>query len=535
VPIIRQEQQERVCPECGGRIKYIYADIRPVFSEEARLLEILKDKHGEYIGRSVWANHSNYIVDGEKLNLSVEEIKAADSEQARAQCLTDEDAMRFDSVIKEKYIDRFIFINKEHLDEIVGEAVDYIKEEAKSATNMVVSFSGGKDSTAVSALVMQALGREDIRHIFADTTLELDNTYTYIEEYKRHYPLMPFNVGRNEEDFYKAADEIGAPAVKCRWCCTMYKTGPVNRVFEELFASKKVLTFYGVRKSESVSRSKYSRTEDREDTLKIAGQRLASPIFHWRDCEVWLYILAYNVPFNRSYRKGFTRVGCFNCPNTTARADFMAKLTMPEKSKKWRDFLLGFAQKIGKPNFEEYVDGGFWKTRRGGNGMKTAADVKIKQTNCTTEEYAKVYEINKPIEDWFYDLFKPLGIVSKTLGRKLIGEVLVLDMQTKMPIISIQPFKSDYEHSVKILILNVKNAYALERKIGYQIRKYNACKRCLKCEAVCRSGAIAIKDGTYSIDDGKCSRCQMCVMNKYLVGGCLMTVFLKTREDYTHD
>jgi len=231
VPVLRQETQERKCPDCGGRVRYAYADIRPVFSEETRLLEILKDKHGEFVGRSVWANHSNYIVDGEKLNLSVEEIKAANADEVREQCLSEEEADRLDSVVKEKYIDRFIAINKAHLDEIVEEAVCYIKEEAKNAANMVVSFSGGKDSTAVSALVMQALGREDIRHIFADTTLELDNTYTYIEEYKRHYPLMPFNVGRNEEDFYEAAEEIGAPSVNLRWCCTMFKTGPVNRVF----------------------------------------------------------------------------------------------------------------------------------------------------------------------------------------------------------------------------------------------------------------------------------------------------------------
>ena len=145
-----------------------------------------------------------------------------------------------------------------------------------------------------------------------------------------------------------------------------------------------------------------------------------------------------------------------------------------------------------------------------------------------------MYELNKPISDWFYDLFKPLGKVSKMLGRKLIGEVLVLDMQSNMPIISIQPFKSEYEHSVKILIMNVKSAYALWRKIGYQIVKYNACKRCLKCEAVCKKGAITIKNGVYGVDDEKCSRCQMCVTSKYLTGGCLMTAYLRTRTDYNY-
>jgi len=205
---------------------------------------------------------------------------------------------------------------------------------------------------------------------------------------------------------------------------------------------------------------------------------------------------------------------------------------MPKKSKRWYNFLFDFAKNIGAD--EDYVINRGWRTRHGGNGMKTAADVKIKQTNCTTEENAKVYELNKPLDDWFYDLFKPLGKVSKTLGRKLIGEVLVLDKQSNMPIISIQPFKSEHEYSVKIMTLNVEGAHALQRKIKYQIVKYNACKRCLKCEAVCKTGAITIRGGIYAIDDNKCTRCQICVTSKYLEGGCLMTRYLRTRMDYNY-
>ena len=54
---------------------------------------------------------------------------------------------------------------------------------------------------------------------------------------------------------------------------------------------------------------------------------------------------------------------------------------MPEQSKKWRDFLIDFARKIGKPDPEVYVDTGKWKARQGGNGLVSANDVKIKFTN----------------------------------------------------------------------------------------------------------------------------------------------------------
>jgi phosphoadenosine phosphosulfate reductase len=49
---------------------------------------------------------------------------------------------------------------------------------------MFVSFSGGKDSSVVSDLVMRALGRADILHIFGDTTLEFPETFQYMDQYK---------------------------------------------------------------------------------------------------------------------------------------------------------------------------------------------------------------------------------------------------------------------------------------------------------------------------------------------------------------
>ena len=48
---------------------------------------------------------------------------------------------------------------------------------------------------------------------------------------------------------------------------------------------------------------------------------------------------------------------------------------MPKESKEWREFLIQFAKKIGKPDAAEYVDSGAWKARQGGNGLAAAGDV----------------------------------------------------------------------------------------------------------------------------------------------------------------
>lgn len=67
-------------------------------------------------------------------------------------------------------------------------------------------------------------------------------------------------------------EDIGPPARMMRWCCSMFKTGPITRTLNSLFKNQQILTFYGIRKSESVSRSKYNRIEDDAGSVKIQKQ-----------------------------------------------------------------------------------------------------------------------------------------------------------------------------------------------------------------------------------------------------------------------
>ena len=81
---------------------------------------------------------------------------------------------------------------------------------------------------------------------------------------------------------------------------------------------------------------------------------------------------------------------------------------------------------------------------------------------------------------------------------------------------------------MKIKVLNVANYEAVQRMVSYQVRKFNACRKCLKCESVCKFGAISIANGAYQINESRCRRCKACMSAKYLDGGCLMDRYLKT-------
>ena len=308
----------------------------------------------------------------------------------------------------------------------------------------MLSFSGGKDSTVTADVVTKALSNPSLVHIFGNTTLEFPSTYDYVKRFRAEHPHAIFETAVNDEQvFSEVCEDIGPPTRMMRWCCSMFKTGPITRVLNGLYRNQQILTFYGIRKVESVARSNYDRVTENTESVKIQKQTVASPIFFWKDIDIWLYLLAEKVDFNDAYRLGYDRVGCWCCPNNNQRAQFLSRIYMKERSEKWRDFLIGFARKIGKPDPEVYVDSGAWKARQGGNGLAAAGDVKIRFTNCTAEDNAKNYSLVRPFDDELVGMFAPFGKISCELGRKLLNEVIILDIKTNVPIISLQPFKVD--------------------------------------------------------------------------------------------
>jgi len=533
-PIIKEANRVdiEICPLCNGKISYMSSDLRPVFPEERLLLEVLLGEPLAFKEKSVWVSNNRYYIDGEVKAIPTSIYKILDVRNivlSMEEYKSENDYSFFNDIIQ-----KFLLANRDRLNYLIDEGTRFIRETAEDypRENIVISFSGGKDSTVTADLTVRALSDPSLVHIFGDTTLEFPLTVEYAQRFRENNPKAIFKIAKNkEQDFYSVCEDIGPPARMLRWCCSMFKTGPITRVLNSLYRDTNILTFYGIRKSESVSRSKYNRVEDDAEAVKIQKQKVASPIFFWKDIDVWLYILGEDIDFNDAYRLGYDRVGCWCCPNNNERAQFLSRIYMPEQSKKWRTFLIDFAKKIGKHDPEVYIDSGKWKARQGGNGVSAAEDVKIRFTNCTVEDNAKVYKLSRSIDDSFVGMFVPFGKIAKELGRKMIDETIILDTKTNIPIISIQPVSQDgYDFAVKIKTMNVEKHDDLQRMIGYQIRKYNACRKCLKCESLCKYGAITIRGEDYRINPDKCRHCKMCVTAKYLDGGCMMDKYLRTKE-----
>jgi len=523
---------DNICPTCGREAKYISTDIRPVFPEENMLISIvLHDDPKFYQEASVWYGGGSYIVNGKKIRLSVTKINKYPIDIVnKIKKKYNEFSGRLNYHFFNVYIHRFIDANKNRYNYITDEATSFVQQylDKYSIEDMMVSFSGGKDSTVTSHIVNRALGTNKVLHIFGDTTLE----FPYTLEYKKRFNKNDESKGvriltakNREKKFEDLCEVVGPPSRVMRWCCTVFKTGAIQKTIASAFKDKNnILSFQGIRHNESASRSKYERESE---SPKISKQTVVSPIIDWLDFDVWLYILTTGIDFNYAYRLGWTRVGCWCCPNNGGWSEFLAKVHMNEQYIHWHQLLVDFAKKIGKPDPEEYVNDGGWKARQGGNGLAAAQTSIVSFEPCATDEKSFNYELQRPISEDLYELFKPFGYINREFGNKRLGEVYVVTGAGKVVLILQGRIGSN---KLKVTIKDVhiakaKTLSAAEGKVQCQLTKYQMCLSCKACESVCKYDAISVKDAgsgniSYTIDDCKCKRCTECV--SHFTAGCYM-------------
>ena len=516
---------DEVCPLCGKQARRIGSDIRPVFPEERLLLEVMLGEPFKYKNDSVWNTAGNhYYANGKSIKFSVQQTKGMDAIKIRHTIDELQSSNNYDTF--DDYIAKFLVANRKRYEYISGEAMDYIRSMASDAdlTEMFVSFSGGKDSTVVSDLVLRALGTQQVLHIYGDTTLEFPESTEYVKRFKKDHPKTPVLTSKNKDkNFDELCEQLGPPSRVMRWCCTIFKTGAIQRKIQVLFKNKnRILTFYGIRRSESASRNKYDRESD---SPKIAIQRTLSPIIDWYDFDIWLYLLTRKIDFNKAYRLGYTRVGCWCCPNNSRWSEFLSEIYMPEQYEKWHTFLIDFAKKMGKPDPEDYVEDGNWKARQGGTGIEYAQTSVLTFEPCALQENTLNFELQRPITEELYELFKPFGHINKSLGNERLGEVYIVGLDGNLHL-KLQGRIGT--NTLKVSILNRKAGHcssikAVEDKVKNQITKYQMCMGCLGCESACRFGAIEIVTNrkglvSYKINDEKCIRCGNCIT--HYEGGC---------------
>jgi phosphoadenosine phosphosulfate reductase len=500
IPLLAPE-----CPICLSKVRRCARDLKPVFAKERTLFESLA---GTTLPTFLFANKNHVYFNGKTLfSFTTDPREGPRIVLNKLQRLHNYESHIYQEHYAQQQWKLCLEANQQILEKIEREALDFIQAEANrfSDRRRVVAFSGGKDSAVTALLVQQALGTVPL--LFGDTTIEFPETYEYAQRFAIANGFDLF-VEKPDADFLELCDELDPPSRVMRWCCTVCKSRPINKFYNR-FATK-ILSFDGIRRMESSRRAEYPRVVH---VQKFSRQVSARPIVSWSSFTVWLYIFQHHVDYNPLYEYGYSRVGCMYCPSNTPYNDYLTKTNFPELYDGWTQYLLDYASKTGKQDPEGYVLDGFWKSRKIGKDRTYVVD-RIKPCEQTDEV---VYSFASPIQKELIEFLKPFGSVS----------VIDLPDSSCFVVGSHNPFVitgsiGDTQLSVSF---TASHHHLTKLRIEKQIEKYLNCVQCGGCLGVCPTGAISIRNGSYHIDDGLCTRCGRCTTTKYLKEGCVTLNF----------
>ena len=475
-------------------------EIRPVFAPELELTGM--SKYFSYPKDDprplLWAQKNVYLLNGEK----VAELKHAQYGKP----LTVEYNFTGKLKLKPVDIDAMVKKNAPILDLIAIDTAKRTKElydkDISRCDLAYIAFSGGKDSAVLLNICHDVLPLS-VPVVFSDTDMELPDTYGVWDEVQKRYPEREFIKARAEKSALENWRLFGPPSRTIRWCCSVHKSTPALMYLKEKLhkSAVRLMAFVGVRRDESHSRSLYE--SDSSDGKKNASQINQMPILDWGAHELWLYIFANNLIINPAYKKGFGRIGCIMCPESSARHIWFVNQVFEKSAKPYNQIIINSSIKPlkTKEDISSFIGDMNWAIRKSGSILNDSLSLPFESTDQLTTTFHSPHFT----ESLFYEWIKTLGTIS---GSREQQKLQMSSFPGEDISFSYTPEKPGGKAVFQFPDADIqKNALPLLRPF---LRKVLACIACGSCEAECRYGAIACKNGIIQIDESRCIHCKSC-------------------------
>ncbi len=258
--------------------------------------------------------------------------------------------------------------------EAIAITIDSIKDYAEQYKHWQISFSGGKDSTALVTLILHLIETKEIKTpesltvMYADTRLELPplqaSAMQILQEVERRGFKSQVVMAELDKRFMVYLLGRGVPPPNnstLRWCTQQIKLTPMKVAMQRLYElhGEKILSFNGVRIGESAIRDR--RIEQRmaiscskngsecgqgwfQRDLPDAICDKFSPLLHWRVCNIWDWLmldapkLGFNTELLAEVYGGDeavemnARTGCICCPLASKDTALEYLVALPQRT-----------------------------------------------------------------------------------------------------------------------------------------------------------------------------------------------------------
>jgi len=193
-------------------------------------------------------------------------------------------------------------VNADRIVRLSNVVKNFASDVLEEYENVIISFSGGKDSTVLAHL----LNEFNLKSVFIDTRIEFPETYRFIKELKAKGWDIDWIKTKN--NFFELCRRKGYPSYGNRWCCKTQKFEPFDEYLQQFNGD--VLVFSAERRWESLSRLDLPFKKKHKHILQEVA---CQPLLNWLTLDVWVYVWMYSLPVNDLY-KYYNRGGCWVCP-----------------------------------------------------------------------------------------------------------------------------------------------------------------------------------------------------------------------------
>ena len=173
----------------------------------------------------------------------------------------------------------------------------------------IISFSGGKDSTALVLWAKENLF--DFQVVFCDTKWEHPITYEYIQYIND--TVLDGKLITISSDKYAGFEDMSikrkrVPSTMARFCTQELKIFPMKKYIQQ-YKDDEVYMYVGVRADESYKRSRLSK-QAFDDYYECTMIR---PLIRWTAEQCFDLMKKHGIEPNPLYKMGMKRVGCMPC------------------------------------------------------------------------------------------------------------------------------------------------------------------------------------------------------------------------------
>lgn len=225
-----------------------------------------------------------------------------------------------------------------------------IPVEIRGYGTYIVSYSGGKDSTAMALFALEHLPHDKLRFAFCPTGAQWPQTEPYLRYIEDKLgivietvqagdrPLPPRLDGTPRRDvlaheicLFDMISKRGKwPSAKYRYCTAYLKRWPLKLLAREC---DNPVQLVGQRAEESATRAKMSQYDKGGNKTGIPIYR---PVLDWSEADVWACLADHDVLPSPVYNYA-SRANCWCCPMARPQELFNFCRQYPDEAQRWAD------------------------------------------------------------------------------------------------------------------------------------------------------------------------------------------------------